>query len=128
MDCWRSRWASTRRHDFFALERRDQVKLKLSEYVAGRLAEFGVRHVFMVTGGGAMHLNHALGTHPALECVFNHHEQACAMAAESYFRIHNQLAVVNVTSGPGGTNAITGVYGAWTDSIGMLVLSGQVKY
>lgn len=104
------------------------MKIKLSEYIAQRLAEYGIRHVFMVTGGGAMHLNHALGTHPDLACVFNHHEQACAMAAESYFRVSNRLAVVNVTSGPGGTNAITGVYGAWTDSIGMLVLSGQVKY
>jgi len=75
-----------------------------------------------------MHLNHALGTHPELNVVFNHHEQASAIAAEAYFRLTNRLAVVNVTSGPGGTNAITGVYGAWTDSIGMLVLSGQVKY
>jgi acetolactate synthase-1/2/3 large subunit len=82
----------------------------------------------MVTGGGAMHLNHALGTHPELSCVFNHHEQACSMAAEAYYRLTNKLAVVNVTSGPGGTNAITGVYGAWTDSIGMLVISGQVKF
>jgi acetolactate synthase-1/2/3 large subunit len=104
------------------------VTMKLSEYIAQRLVEYGVRHVFMITGGGAMHMNHALGTRPELECVFNHHEQACSMAAESYFRVSNKLAVVNVTSGPGGTNAITGVYGAWTDSIGMLVLSGQVKY
>jgi acetolactate synthase I/II/III large subunit len=104
------------------------MKIKLSNYVAQRVAEFGVRHVFMVTGGGAMHLNHSLGSHPQLECIFNHHEQACAMAAEAYYRLNNQLAVVNVTSGPGGTNAITGVYGAWTDSVGMLVLSGQVKY
>lgn len=104
------------------------MKLKLSDYVAQRLVEFGVRHIFMITGGGAMHLNHSLGTHPMLECIFNHHEQACAMGAEAYFRVNNRLAVVNITTGPGGTNAITGVYGAWTDSIGMLVLSGQVKY
>jgi acetolactate synthase-1/2/3 large subunit len=102
--------------------------MKLSDYVAAKVAELGVRHVFMVTGGGAMHLNHSFGTHPALECVFNHHEQACSMAAEAYYRINNRVALVNVTSGPGGTNAITGVYGAWTDSIGMVVLSGQVKY
>ncbi|MCC7007117.1 MAG: thiamine pyrophosphate-binding protein [Ottowia sp.] len=102
--------------------------MKLSTYVAQKIAEQGIRHVFMVTGGGAMHLNHSLGTHPQLECVFNHHEQACAMAAEAYYRLTNRLAVVNVTSGPGGTNTITGVYGAYVDSIGMLVLSGQVKY
>lgn len=103
------------------------VQVKLSDWVAGRLAEHGIRDVFMLTGGGAMHLNHSLGTHPALKTTFTHHEQALAMAAEAYYRLTNRLAVVNVTSGPGGTNAITGVYGAWVDSIGMLVISGQVK-
>jgi len=103
------------------------TRMKLAAWVADRIADHGLRHVFMLTGGGAMHLNHALGTHPALETVFTHHEQALAMAAEAYYRLTNRLAVVNVTSGPGGTNAITGVYGAWVDSIGMLVLSGQVK-
>jgi len=102
--------------------------MKLSEYVAQKAVDAGIRHVFMVTGGGAMHLNHSFGTHKKLECIFNHHEQACAIGAESYYRLTNRLAVVNVTSGPGGTNAITGVYGAFVDSIGMLVLSGQVKY
>jgi acetolactate synthase I/II/III large subunit len=102
--------------------------MKLSDYVAQTVAAHGIRHVFMVTGGGAMHLNHSLGTHADLECVFNHHEQACAMGAEAYYRLYNRLALVNVTSGPGGTNAITGVYGAYVDSIGMLVISGQVKY
>jgi acetolactate synthase I/II/III large subunit len=102
--------------------------MKLSDYVAQKVVEHGVRHVFMVTGGGAMHLNHSLGTHKELECVFNHHEQACAIGAEAYYRLTNRLAVVSVTSGPGGTNAITGVYGAFVDSIGLLVLSGQVKW
>ena len=101
--------------------------VKLSDWVANTLAERGIRDVFMLTGGGAMHLNHSLGTHPALKTVFTHHEQALAMAAEAYYRLTNRLAVVNVTSGPGGTNAITGVYGAYVDSIGMLVISGQVK-
>ena len=82
----------------------------------------------MVTGGGAMHLNHSFGTNKDLECIFNHHEQACAIGAEAYYRYSNKLPVVNVTSGPGGTNAITGVYGAFVDSIGMVVLSGQVKW
>jgi acetolactate synthase I/II/III large subunit len=104
------------------------TQIKVSDYVAQKLVEYGIRHVFMVTGGGAMHLNHSLGTNRALECVFNHHEQACAMAAEAYYRLNNRLALVNVTSGPGGTNAITGVYGAFVDSVGMLVLSGQVKW
>ncbi len=102
--------------------------MKLSDYVAQKIVDYGIRHVFMVTGGGAMHLNHSFGTHKELECTFNHHEQACAIGAEAYTRLSNRLAVVNVTSGPGGTNAITGVYGAYVDSIAMLVISGQVKW
>ncbi|HTM96565.1 MAG TPA: thiamine pyrophosphate-binding protein, partial [Croceibacterium sp.] len=99
----------------------------LSDWLADRLADRGIRDIFMLTGGGAMHLNHSLGTHPRLKTTFTHHEQALSMAAEAYYRLTNRLAVVNVTSGPGGTNAITGVYGAYVDSIGMLVISGQVK-
>jgi len=103
------------------------TEMKLAHWVADTLAAHGIDHVFMLTGGGAMHLNHALGTHPQLATTFTHHEQALSMAAEAYYRLTNRLAVVNVTSGPGGTNAITGVYGAHVDSIGMLVISGQVK-
>ncbi|MDV3457848.1 thiamine pyrophosphate-binding protein [Sphingomonas sp. HF-S4] len=103
------------------------TEVKLAHWVADTLVAHGIDHVFMLTGGGAMHLNHALGTHPQLATTFTHHEQALAMAAEAYYRLTNKLAVVNVTSGPGGTNAITGVYGAHVDSIGMLVISGQVK-
>jgi len=103
------------------------TQVKLSDWVAQQLAAHGIRDVFMLTGGGAMHLNHSMGTHPDLKTTFTHHEQALAMAAEAYYRLTNRLAVVNVTSGPGGTNAITGVYGAFVDSIGMLVISGQVK-
>ena len=102
--------------------------MKLSDYVSQKVVELGVKHVFMVTGGGAMHLNHSFGTNKGLECIFNHHEQACAIGAEAYYRVNNELPLVNVTSGPGGTNAITGVYGAFVDSIGMVVLSGQVKW
>lgn len=102
--------------------------MKLSDYVANKVVELGTKHIFMVTGGGAMHLNHSFGTHKELKCIFNHHEQACSIAAESYYRLTNKLPVVNVTSGPGGTNAITGVYGAFVDSIGMVVISGQVKW
>ena len=104
------------------------MKIKLSDYVAQKVIEQGVKHVFMVTGGGAMHLNHSFGTNKELDGVFNHHEQACAIGAEAYYRLTNRLPIVNVTSGPGGTNAITGVYGAFVDSIAMLVISGQVKF
>ncbi len=103
------------------------TKIKLSNWVADQLAAHGISDVFMITGGGAMHLNHSIGTHPDLTTTFCHHEQALSMAAEAYTRLTNRLAVVNVTSGPGGTNAITGVYGAFVDSVGMLVISGQVK-
>jgi acetolactate synthase-1/2/3 large subunit len=102
--------------------------MKLSDFIADQLANRGIRHVFMLTGGGAMHLNDSLGKHPKLQVIFNHHEQACAMAAESYARLTHQMAVVNVTTGPGGLNAFNGVFGAWTDSIPMLVISGQVSY
>lgn len=101
---------------------------RVADVVANILAREGIEHVFMVTGGGAMHLNDALGGHPDLKYVACHHEQACAMAADSYFRMSGRLACVNTTTGPGGTNAITGVYGAWTDSIGMVCISGQVKW
>ncbi|MDN4631184.1 thiamine pyrophosphate-binding protein [Sphingomonas sp. PsM26] len=103
------------------------TKMKLSNWLAEQLVAHGVRDVFMLTGGGAMHLNHSIGTHPDLTTTFCHHEQALAMAGEAYYRLTNRLAVVNVTSGPGGTNTITGVYGAFVDSVGMLVISGQVK-
>jgi acetolactate synthase-1/2/3 large subunit len=101
--------------------------MKLSDYIVGRLADWGVRHIFLVTGGGAMHLNDSIGKEPRIHYVCNHHEQASAMAAEAYARISGQPGVVNVTTGPGGINALNGVFGAWTDSIPMLVVSGQVK-
>jgi len=101
--------------------------MKLSDYIVERLAGWGVRHIFLVTGGGAMHLNDSIGKEPRIQYVCNHHEQASAMAAEAYARISGQPGVVNVTTGPGGINALNGVFGAWTDSIPMLVVSGQVK-
>lgn len=104
-----------------------RVQMRVADYLASFLAAKGVQHVFLVTGGGAMHLNDAFGCVPALTYVPFHHEQACAMAADSYFRMSGRIAVVNVTSGPGGTNAITGVYGAYVDSQAMFVVSGQVK-
>ena len=101
--------------------------MKVAQYIAQFLADRGVTDVFTVTGGGAMHLNDALGHHEALHCTYNHHEQACAIAAEGYARLTGRVAAVCVTSGPGGTNAITGVLGGWQDSIPMFVISGQVK-
>ena len=102
--------------------------IRVADYIAQALAKHGVSHVFMVTGGGAMHLNDAFGRTKALKVVCCHHEQTCAMAAESYYRTTNRLAAVNVTTGPGGTNAITGVYGAYVDSMAMIVISGQSKW
>ena len=102
--------------------------MRLADYVASTLADHGITDVFMVTGGGAMHLNDAIGRCDRLRYVCCHHEQACAIAAQGYYRLTNRLAAVNVTTGPGGTNAITGVYGAWVDSLGMIVVSGQVKW
>lgn len=104
------------------------MRIKVSNYIAKKLVEHGITQVFTVTGGGAMHLNDALGHEEGLRCLYQHHEQACAIAAESYARIHNKIGAVCVTTGPGGTNAITGVLGGWLDSIPMLILSGQVRY
>ena len=100
---------------------------KVAQYIMGKLADWGVHDVFLVTGGGAMHLNDALARESRLHYVCNHHEQASAMAAESYARVTGTVGVVNVTTGPGGINALNGVFGAWTDSVPILVLSGQVK-
>jgi len=100
--------------------------MKISDYIFGQLLEWGVRHVFLITGGGAMHLNDSVGT-SGLGYVCTHHEQAAAMAAESYARVTRTPGVLNVTTGPGGINALNGVFGAWTDSIPMLIVSGQVK-
>jgi len=101
--------------------------VRVADYIAQKLADSGVRHVFMVAGGNAMFLNNAFGVEKRIKCICNHHEQACAMAAEGYARVTGQVGVVNVTSGPGAINALNGVFGAWTDSIPLLILSGQVK-
>jgi acetolactate synthase-1/2/3 large subunit len=101
--------------------------MKLSDYVMRFVAAQGVKHVFLVAGGGAMHLNDSLARCKELEFVCNHHEQACAIAAENYAKVTNGLSVAMLTTGPGGTNAITGLAGAWLDSSPCLFLSGQVK-
>lgn len=100
--------------------------IKLSDYIAKRLKEkYGIQHVFMVSGGGAMHLNDSFGKYIPYIC--NHHEQACSIAAEGYARVNQDLAVVNVTTGPGGLNCLNGVFGEWTDTVPVLYISGQVK-
>ena len=104
------------------------MKISLADYVADFLVNHGVTDVFSVVGGGAMHLNDALGHKEGLKVTYNHHEQACAIAAEAYARLDNKIAAVCVTTGPGGTNALTGVLGGWLDSIPMFILSGQVRY
>ena len=101
--------------------------MRLADYVMSFVAQQGVKHVFLLTGGGAMHLNDALARSQDLSFVCTHHEQAAAIAAENYSKATNNLGVVMVTTGPGATNAITGVVGGWLDSTPMLVLSGQVK-
>lgn len=103
------------------------MRIKIAEYVSQFLVDHDMKDCFMITGGGAMHLDDALGHQRGMRCIFNHHEQACAIAAEGYARMTGKMAAVCVTSGPGGTNAITGVMGGWTDSIPMFVISGQAK-
>jgi len=102
--------------------------IKLTDYICARLTEFGVRDVFMISGGGAMHLVDSVGKQPKLNYICPHHEQAAAIAAEGYARVSGKMGVVVVTSGPGGTNTLTGVIGQWLDSVPCLYISGQVKY
>ena len=89
--------------------------MKLANYVFSYLKEKGLDTVFLVTGGGAMHLNDAIGRVPGLKFICNHHEQASAIAAEGYARVANKPAILNVTTGPGGINALNGIFGAFTD-------------
>ncbi len=101
--------------------------VKLSDYIFSFLAEKGIKHVFMLCGGGAMHLNDSVGRNSKISYVCTLHEQAAAIAAEAYSRMSGNIGVVVVTSGPGGTNTLTGVAGSWVDSIPVLIVSGQVK-
>ena len=103
------------------------MKKRVSDIIMDSLVEYGIRNCFCVVGGGSMYLDSSLGKKKELVKVFNHHEQACAMAAEAYSKVNGDLACVIVTSGPGATNTLTGVMGAWQDSLPLLVLSGQVR-
>ena len=102
--------------------------MRVTDYIFKYLADYGVKHVFLVTGGGAMHLNDALKNENRIKYFCTYHEQGAAIAAEGYARAKGSLAVVNVSSGPAVTNALTGVIGQWLDSVPVLYLSGQVKY
>lgn len=101
--------------------------MKVSDYVADFFAKNGIKTVFTIVGGGAMHLNNSFGHDERIHCIYNHHEQASAIAAEAFYRINNEMAAVCVTSGPGAINALNGVIGAYQDSIPMIVVSGQTK-
>lgn len=101
--------------------------MKLSDYVASVVVKLGVKHVFMLSGGGAMHLNDSFGNTDGLDYVCTLHEQAAAVAAEAYARVSENIGVAVVTAGPGGTNALTGLAAAWLDSTPCLFISGQVK-
>ncbi|MDM5281346.1 thiamine pyrophosphate-binding protein [Paenibacillus silvae] len=103
------------------------MKIKVSDFIADFFVSKGVEHIFTITGGGAMHLNDSFGHHSNLTCIYNHHEQGSAIAAEGYTRFSGKIAPICVTSGPGGTNTLTGVLGGWLDSIPMFIISGQVK-
>lgn len=104
------------------------MKKRVADIIMETLVQAGVTDCFAVVGGGAMHLDNALALNNNINKYFDHHEQACAMAAEAYARYSGKIAAVCVTSGPGATNAITGVMGCWQDSLPMIVLSGQVRY
>lgn len=101
--------------------------IKVSDYVIKRLEETGVRHMFMLPGGGAMHLNDSLGKSEKIQYVCCQNEQGAAIAAEAYARVNNKLGLLMVTTGPGGTNALTGVAGAYLESTPVFIVSGQVK-
>lgn len=101
--------------------------IKLTDYLIKRLVEHDIKHIFMIAGGGAMHINDSVGKNKNISYICNHHEQACAIAAEGYSRTTGKLAVVSVTSGPGGTNTLTGVISQWLDSVPVLYISGQIK-
>ncbi len=103
------------------------LEMRLADYISSKLFALGCEHVFMVTGGAAMHLNDAFSKNGLMKIHCLHHEQSCSMAAESFGRITGKPAIVNVTAGPGGINALNGVYGAYVDSVPMIIISGQAK-
>ena len=106
----------------------ETMKKRVADIIFETLVDLNIVDCFTVVGGGAMHLDNALALNTDMNSHFNHHEQACAMAAESYARYSGKMAAVCVTSGPGATNTLTGVMGAWVDGVPMIVISGNVRY
>ena len=105
------------------------MKKRVADIIVDTLIEMGIKDCFSVVGGGAMHLNNAFALKKEhIRTIYNHHEQACSMAAEGYARLSGKMAAVCVTSGPGGVNALNGVQGAWVDSLPMIVISGYPRY
>jgi acetolactate synthase-1/2/3 large subunit len=105
-----------------------QKVYRVADYLLGRLADLGIQDVFFLPGGGAMYLNDALACETRITAIPCHHEQACGIAAEAYGRTHRSgFGVAMVTTGPGATNVLTPVVGAWIESLPLFILSGQVK-
>ena len=102
-------------------------QIRISDYLCSKIVSKGINTAFIITGGGAMHLNDAITRNKLIKSHFLHHEQSLTMAAEGFYRTDNKIALVNVTTGPGAINALNGVFGAFVDSIPMLIISGQVK-
>jgi glyoxylate carboligase len=100
---------------------------RVADFIADFIADLGVKHVFLLPGGGAMYLMDGVGKHPGIKTVACLHEQAAAISAEAYARINENIGVAMVTTGPGATNAITAVAGAWIESVPLMIISGQVK-
>ena len=105
----------------------DKNTIRVVDYIANKINELGVNHIFTITGGGAMFLNDAILRHENIEAICNHHEQASAMAAVGYAKYSGKLGVVMPTSGCGCTNTITGLLDAWQDNVPMLFVSGQIN-
>ena len=103
------------------------AKIKISDFIASFIASLGVKEVFLISGGGNLHILDSIVKNKKLHYICNHHEQASAMAAECYARVSENIGVCIVTFGPAATNTITGVAGAWFDSIPVLYISGQVS-
>ena len=102
--------------------------MRVADFIADFIfEELNVKHVFMVTGAGIMHLTDGVASHPKLQAICPHHEQTSSMAIDAYSRASENFGVGFFTSGPGGTNAVTGLCGAWQDSVPCLFISGQVK-
>ena len=101
--------------------------MRVADYIIDQIYKAGCEHIFLVTGGGAMYLNDAIAAHKKIKPICNHHEQACAMGAVAYSKYTNSVSAVCVTTGCGGTNAITGLLDAWQDSVPVIFISGNVN-